>query len=70
MSVTIDKVHESAAEPTCFTFGGRAAYHAEINAYLERGYTRTEHSVLDREGAPFTIEALYAGGVLAKVYEL
>lgn len=70
MSVTIEKARESAAEPTCYTFGGRAAYHAEINAYVERGYTRTEHEVTDRDGAPFTVEALYAGGVLAKVYEL
>lgn len=70
MTVTFEKVRESALEPTCFTFGGRAAYHAEMQVYMDKGYTRTDHEVIDRTGIPFTVTALYAGGVLAKVYEL
>jgi hypothetical protein len=68
--VTMEKVRESVLEPTSWTFGGVAAYHAEIENYTRQGFTRSDHDVADRDGSPFTVTALYAGGVLTKVYEL
>lgn len=53
-----------------YTMGGIAHYRAEIAILTENGYTATEHDVLDRDGVPMTVAALYREGIAVKAYEL
>lgn len=53
-----------------YTLGGIEQYHNEISILTENGYTITEHGVLDRDGNPLGIVALYREGNAVKVYEL